>query len=500
MSVLPTDIYAFGALAMPGYDGSTTLNGALTASTNPIVVTANSTFPQTGEFPIIIDSEIMWVTQGAGSNSWTVIRGMVGTTAAIHSSGATVTSVAGGPIDFLTGVGFTDIVAGHSLSAISSSASDTKTIMSVSGRNSGGTFITGQNVTLTGQTAVSFGAQTYDRLIALSLGLGTTLVTTALTAAATSMTVSAATNFPASGNYNILMGREVMTVTAGQGTATWTITRGVNGTTATTHAVGDNVYLMPFGDVAVYDSTAVIPAHTLQSAAQSTGTTPALATLQAGDGATVSIGQIIIITNNTPAGVQSMIRTITNTTSYGTNVVAVDRDWDTLPTSSTTYNVVNGWKLPFKLGSGVANTVAIAQTNMQRFLWGAVADVAGGSSRTFYEKIFVVNNNTATDFTSATIQIASDSPSLPGSAALDIGLTSGANDTASVANRQTSPGSVTFVTQPSAINVIANSQSLVHGVAPNAAGSQAVWMRATLPAGTAAYKGAATLRANGNTI
>jgi hypothetical protein len=41
--------------------------------------------------------------------------------------------------------------------------------------------------------------------------------------------------------------------------------------------------------------------------------------------------------------------------------------------------------------------------------------------------------------------------------------------------------------------------NLPPGSAPNAAGSQGVWLRLTLPAGTAAYKGSTDLRAQGST-
>jgi hypothetical protein len=57
----------------------------------------------------------------------------------------------------------------------------------------------------------------------------------------TSITVASAAAFPGSGNFNIQVDSEVMTVTAGQGTTTWTVTRGVNGSTAATHANGATV-------------------------------------------------------------------------------------------------------------------------------------------------------------------------------------------------------------------------------------------------------------------
>lgn len=48
----------------------------------------------------------------------------------------------------------------------------------------------------------------------------------------TSMNVASASGFPGSGNYDVQVDTEVMTVTAGQGTTTWTVTRGANGSSA----------------------------------------------------------------------------------------------------------------------------------------------------------------------------------------------------------------------------------------------------------------------------
>lgn len=61
-------------------------------------------------------------------------------------------------------------------------------------------------------------------------------------AVATTMNVVSAAGFPGSGNYNVQVDTEVMTVTAGQGTTAWTVTRGANGSTAiATIAVADKV-------------------------------------------------------------------------------------------------------------------------------------------------------------------------------------------------------------------------------------------------------------------
>ena len=69
----------------------------------------------------------------------------------------------------------------------------------------------------------------------------TTLSAAITTTSATSITVTSATGFPSSGNYYILIDQEIMLVTAGQGTTTWTVTRAQLSTTAATHLISSNV-------------------------------------------------------------------------------------------------------------------------------------------------------------------------------------------------------------------------------------------------------------------
>jgi hypothetical protein len=66
----------------------------------------------------------------------------------------------------------------------------------------------------------------------------TTTRPTATTAAQPSITVASAAGFPTSGNYYIRIDNEVMQVTGGQGTTTWTVARGQLGTAAATHLSG----------------------------------------------------------------------------------------------------------------------------------------------------------------------------------------------------------------------------------------------------------------------
>jgi len=141
-------------------------------------------------------------------------------------------------------------------------------------------------------------------------------------------------------------------------------------------------------------------------------------------------------------------------------------------------------------------------TAITRVFATAQADIPGGSSRTFYEKVFALNTNTTIALTSAQIEVLSETPALPGSALLDLALTKVLNDTQTDANRQTLPvngdsSALTFVTQPSLISVIASPGSLPNG--NTAAQAQGCWLRLTLPAGTTTYKGTAAMRATGST-
>jgi Tfp pilus assembly protein PilX len=72
-----------------GPGASTTLTSAISSSQTTIAVQSAAGFP-TSQFKIRIDDEVMTVTGGYGTTSWTVSRGANGTTAASHASGQTV--------------------------------------------------------------------------------------------------------------------------------------------------------------------------------------------------------------------------------------------------------------------------------------------------------------------------------------------------------------------------------------------------------------------------
>ncbi len=72
----------------------TALNGALDDSTTTVVVDADLGVSASTEFRVKVDSELMIVTAGHGTNSWTVTRGADGTTAASHLDNAEVRHMA----------------------------------------------------------------------------------------------------------------------------------------------------------------------------------------------------------------------------------------------------------------------------------------------------------------------------------------------------------------------------------------------------------------------
>ena len=73
-----------------GPGANTTLSGAMNASQTTLSVASSSGFPTT-TFRIRVDDEQMNVTGGFGTNTWTVARGVNGTTAASHVTSQTLT-------------------------------------------------------------------------------------------------------------------------------------------------------------------------------------------------------------------------------------------------------------------------------------------------------------------------------------------------------------------------------------------------------------------------
>jgi hypothetical protein len=210
--------------------------------------------------------------------------------------------------------------------------------------------------------------------------------------------------------------------------------------------------------------------------------------LQAGDGASVSPGQVIWIRSGTGA---NQLRQIIATSGYGTDVTAVSRDWTTIPDNTSTYKIFQG--MLFEISPNPVTAVI-------RIFSSTAADGPTGAQRTYYEKVFAVNNNTGTALTGAQIEVASETPSMPSGALLDLALTTALNDTGTIANRQIAPSSGvgSFSTQPTFV-AVSGPGNLPPGAAPNAAGAQGIWLRLTLPPGAASYKGSAHIRVQGTT-
>ena len=108
------------------------------------------------------------------------------------------------------------------------------------------------NVTRTAESTHEFrthfvrGVESRMRL--LYPGAVAKLAAAVTSATATALTVDSASGFPTRGSYRLRVASELMEVTAGQGTTAWTVTRGVDGTTAATaYATGQTVqHMQPF--------------------------------------------------------------------------------------------------------------------------------------------------------------------------------------------------------------------------------------------------------------
>lgn len=68
--------------------GATALAGAIDDNDVALTVASADGFPSSGSFYVKVDDELMLVTAGAGSTTWTVTRAQLGTTAAAHLDGA----------------------------------------------------------------------------------------------------------------------------------------------------------------------------------------------------------------------------------------------------------------------------------------------------------------------------------------------------------------------------------------------------------------------------
>lgn len=157
--------------------------------------------------------------------------------------------------------------------------------------------------------------------------------------------------------------------------------------------------------------------------------------------------------------------------------------------------------LKIVLASAAAGTVTVRQspggttivaieagaTTIRRPFYGVSADVAGGSPRTLYEKIFAKNNHATLSLLSAQISEFADPE-----AQLEFAVEDAVNDIESVANRQTAPVGIT-------VDGFSSTAKNVPGTDLAAGSAIGVWLKLTLPAGDPATKTTYTPRISGQT-
>ena len=127
--------------------------------------------------------------------------------------------------------------------------------------------------------------------------------------------------------------------------------------------------------------------------------------------------------------------------------------------------------------------------SVRRPFYNVSADVATGSSRNFYEKIFIKNTHATLALLSAVVKELSD---LTGNITFD--LEDAVNDTNTSSNR---------VTAPSAGGMLGsfdNTDKSVPGTNLDAGSAIGVWLKLTLAAGTSPAKSTYTLRIDGSTV
>jgi FtsP/CotA-like multicopper oxidase with cupredoxin domain len=102
-SALPGAVLKSGSVSALGADDGTYYQVTPKTTTRPTATTAGQTtitvasaagFPPAGAYDVRIDNEVLRVTAGQGTTTWTVARGQLGTAAAAHAAGATVTALA----------------------------------------------------------------------------------------------------------------------------------------------------------------------------------------------------------------------------------------------------------------------------------------------------------------------------------------------------------------------------------------------------------------------
>jgi hypothetical protein len=191
--------------------------------------------------------------------------------------------------------------------------------------------------------------------------------------------------------------------------------------------------------------------------------------------------------------------TVTGRNAAGAIVAETKALTGTTPTAGTTATFERILKVV--LASTAAGTVTVRRatgdttiatmeagiTSIRRLFYDSAADASGGSSRAFYEKVFVKNTNGSLTLTNAQIAEQADPT---GNITFD--LEDAVNDNNSVANRlDTAPTGM--------LGSFDNTTKSVPGNALASGSAIGVWLKLTLAAGAAATKSTYTIRATGTT-
>lgn len=232
--------------------------------------------------------------------------------------------------------------------------------------------------------------------------------------------------------------------------------------TSTSGGAIDTTTKIIFTDIAATDQVTVI-----SSAAGDTTQTVTVYGRNAG-GTIVSEGLSLNGTNRVTGAVafERILKVVVNASHTGT--ITITRD------NSPTFTEIG------TMESGILT--------LRRMFYDAAADASGGSSRDFYEKLFIKNTNGTSTLSNAQIAENSDPSGL-----ITFDLEDAVDDNNSVADRlndaptgMSSSFNGTTKTVPGGGNLVAGS-------------AIGVWLKLTLAAGTAAAKSTYTLRTTGTT-
>lgn len=139
-------------------------------------------------------------------------------------------------------------------------------------------------------------------------------------------------------------------------------------------------------------------------------------------------------------------------------------------------------------GGATIATMEPGITSVRRLFYDAAADASGGSSRSFYEKVFIKNTNGTTTLTNTQIAENADPT---GNITFDLESAVGGSN--SVADRLNTAPTGMLGSFDNTTKTVPSSGNLAAGSAIG------VWLKLTLAAGTSATKSTYTLRTTGTT-